>query len=267
MPIAPLFSRILLSPLVLAGLIGLPAQALHVMVDPGHGGRDLGATHGGLRESDLALRISQLLAEHLRQDPDFKVTLTRTDDHYVSLTERVQMAQSTPADLFLSLHVNSSPDSRARGVEFYFRSQLPPDQEAMAQAARENANYLHHLEGSQGPKSHLKAHKKNEVDLIVEDLVEQKRTRLSSELTRRLDRQWRGLRKQSKMNSLRQAPFRVITQPPMPSALVEVGFLTNSREAQLLKSPEYQAQVALSLYRGLRDFKELMDKDRPLGLQ
>ncbi len=263
--------RGLLGGLLLWGHFSHSAWALHVVLDPGHGGRDLGATRGDIREAELALKIAQMLADKLDASPQFRVTLTRNQDHFLSLDERVEIATQVNGDLFLSLHLNSSPDPRARGVEFYFRNQLPPDEEAMALAARENEHYLAHVFGESAQSTSSQAPQKGlqpraEVSLIIEDLIEQKRTRLSSELARRLDRHWQGGRK-SRANTIRQAPFRVIAQAPMPSALVELGFISHPREAQQLTDRGFQKRLVEGLFRGLQDFKEVLDKDKAIGLQ
>lgn len=233
---------------------------LHVVIDPGHGGRDRGATQGSLNESNLTLEMAKRLAEVLDRDPRFQVTLTRNRDITLSLPERAEIARRVKADLFLSLHVNSSQDSRAQGAEFYFQNQLPPDEESMYMAARENQSevfkepdddVVQEILGSDSENSDLAA--------ILQDLMKNYRIHRSGQLSKTLKEHWQG-HKRSKANSIRQAPFYVVSNTHVPSVLVEVGFLTHPREAQRLTSASYQKKVVQSLYQGLIKYKESIDK-------
>src|ERR1035437_6847281 len=124
----------------LALLLPLPtfAASLTVMIDPGHGGRDHGAVKNGVFESNITLNVSRQLRDLLKKDRRFQVLLSRDEDTSVSLYRRAVLAKTKKADIFLSIHVNSSPDLRAKGVEFYFQNQLAPDQESMFLAHQEN---------------------------------------------------------------------------------------------------------------------------------
>src|ERR1035437_6359211 len=118
--------------------VSVHANTLNVMIDPGHGGRDHGAVKNGILEANITLKVGLKLFDLLKKDRRFHVQLTRSNDDSISLYRRAQMAKSKKADVFLSVHVNSSPDLHAKGAEFYFQNQLPPDQESMFLAHREN---------------------------------------------------------------------------------------------------------------------------------
>ena len=111
---------------------------MHVIIDPGHGGIDTGTVNQDLIESRTASEVAQRLAAKLRRSGKFRVSLTRTDDHQVGLMDRVHVAEKLHGDVLISIHVNSSPDPKAKGAEFYFQNQLAGDEESMALAHREN---------------------------------------------------------------------------------------------------------------------------------
>jgi N-acetylmuramoyl-L-alanine amidase len=235
------------------------AAPLTVMIDPGHGGRDHGAVKNGIFESDITLAVSRQLRDLLKKDRRFQVLLSREDDSSVSLYRRAVLAKSKKADLFLSIHVNSSPDLRAKGAEFYFQNQLSPDQESMLLAHKENVaeegevvqplTYSFLDQNSYEP----------EVAAIVNDLLDGDRVWKSSELSKALKLKWRGTRK-SKNNSVRQAPFYVLNQMRTPSTLVELGFLTNTDDYVDLNNPDVQKKMAEDLYHGLIAYKDSIDK-------
>lgn len=227
------------------------AAPLHVLVDPGHGGRDHGAVRESVFESDITLQVAQKLKEHLAKDRRFRVSLTRQSDESLSLAQRGAKAHEKRADVLVSIHVNSSPDPRAKGAEFYFQNQLPPDEESMFLAHREND-----LEqGTASPSSYDIKGFSSEVTAIVTDLFDSQRIWRSSQLCRHLKSSWRGTSK-SKSNSVRQAPFFVLSQLAIPSVLVEIGFLTNDEDMAQMTDAKTQGRIAEDLYRGLIQYRE-----------
>ena len=226
------------------------AAPLHVLIDAGHGGTDRGAVHNHLNEADITLNVALKLKAKLQNDPRFKVSLTRDRDETVSLEDRSNKANHLKADVFLSIHVNSSPDTRARGVEFYFQNQLPPDEESMYLAAQENAQSIDNPE---------KAAEKNELTTILDDLKNNHRIWASSQLAKSLLSKWE-LTKKSRAHSIRQAPFHVISNVDMSSTLVELGFISQRSEALKLARADQQDEMADKLYRGLLEYKEIVDK-------
>lgn len=233
------------------------AFALHIMLDPGHGGVDTGAVYGGAKEAELVLKVAQKLQTLLAKDEKFKVTMTRTNDRNLSLPERVKMAEGTKADLFVSLHANAASDQRAKGVEFFFQNNLPPDEDALFLASQENqmvlnSRELHDISGGD------ELSKKGDVAAIVEDLHRQNRLSSSLRLTQTLTQVW-GNDGNAAQATIKQAPFYVISKTTMPSVLIEIGFLTNPREAKKLVSAEYQNDLAQKIYTALQSYKEKMD--------
>jgi N-acetylmuramoyl-L-alanine amidase len=231
-----------------------------VVIDPGHGGKDRGTVRHGMAEADIVLDIALKLENEIHQnDPEARTFLTRRTDRFISLEERGALARSSHADALLSLHVNSSPLSRAKGAEFYFQNQLPADEESMYLAARENGEEPRemNLEDSLAPiKAPLP--KDHESKLVLEDLVRNARIERSSELVRSLLSSWKWLHK-SKSNAVRQAPFFIISNVNMPSALIEIGFLTSAEDADRLRSETYRLDVAKTIYRGLVNFRKVVD--------
>lgn len=237
------------------------ASPLTVMIDPGHGGIDNGAVHNSYKEAEITLKVSRKLVALLKRDREFKALLTREEDRRLSLAERAELARNKKADVFVSIHVNSSPIAQAQGAEFYFQNQLPPDEESMKLAHRENSED----DGvARIPYPYLEKNSfSNEVSTIIGDLLDGDRVLKSSLLSKALKTQWRGNRK-SKSNSIRQAPFYVLSQMTVPSALVELGFITNSADATELTQDSSQQRMAEDLYRGLKSYKESIDKSKAL---
>jgi N-acetylmuramoyl-L-alanine amidase len=247
-------------------LFNIPtAHALHVILDPGHGGTDRGATRGTISESQITLTVSELVANELKKDGRFKVTLTRTNNTYVSLEERASIA-NTQGDLFLSIHVNSSSDPKARGHEIYFQNQLPPDQESLYLASRENSNSADAQVARQVSLALKDRPQLNQdVRAIVEDLERNHRLQMSGRFTESLYEHWTG-DQLHRRQTIRQAPFFVVSNIDKPAALIEIGYLTNDTESKKLTDTEYQKKVARGIYKAILNFKEVMDKPSPKSL-
>ena len=227
------------------------------MLDPGHGGVDTGAVHSNIKEADLVLKVANKLKTLLETDPSFNVTMTRTQDKALSLPERVKYAETVKADLFVSLHANAASDQRARGVEFFFQNNLPPDEESLYLASQENQALLHTREVTEGGSS-AELSKKGDIAAIIEDLHRQSRITSSLRLTQTLTSVWENDTAASQA-TIKQAPFYVISKTSMPSVLIEVGFLTNPREAKRLVSTDYQKDLAQKIYKALLSYKEKVD--------
>lgn len=166
-------------------------RPLRVLVDPGHGGQDAGAMRGDIKEADITLKLAQKLKSVL-EERGFKVTLTRDRDATVSLENRAQVANNGEHDLLLSLHLNSSPDSRAKGKEFYFQNQLPVDEESMFLASQENseisfsagAHHVHHHAHDHEASALLESSMRNTNDRIESSGVRQAESRALPSLDR-----------------------------------------------------------------------------------
>jgi N-acetylmuramoyl-L-alanine amidase len=235
----------------------LAAAPLHILVDPGHGGADSGAVRGSLKESVIALKVSKILAEMLKKDGRFTVTMTRETDRRLELDQRTQIAKDVKADVFLSIHLNTNSDPRVHGEEFYFQNQLPADEDMLYLANRENER-----QDDDATHANDKLSSETDVRVILEDLGRNHRIRSSGDLSKVLFENWAVANgKKIASRSIRQAPFRVVSKVNIPSVLCELGFLSNPVEGPKLNEPNYQTALAKSLYDGLVKFKETMDKD------
>ncbi len=219
--------------------------ALRVCVDPGHGGEDKGAQHGGLVEAEINLEISQKLYQQLQKDSSFKVTLLRSQDQDLSLEERVQKAEQWGTDLFISVHANAHPKAIAKGAEFYIESQLPPDQESQLLAHNE----LQHSTKKPNEPS-------GDVESILFDLKKSNRILKSYQVSTYLRKNW----KKKKKKMIRQGPFYVLNHNSVPSVLVEVGYLSNPQERALLRDSHYQWQLVKKIHLALKDYAKNIDK-------
>lgn len=241
---------------VIFGAKASATEPLHIMIDPGHGGSDNGASRGSIKESEIALKVSMKLAELLKRDPRFKVSLTRAADRKVALATRTRLAQGANADLFVSIHLNSSPDSRAKGTEIYFQNQLPADEEAMYLVSQE-----HEEESDTKPAASTEKPEplsvKSDLKRILEDLHRNHRIHSSSEIAKVLI-ETLAERHSGGRHQIRQAPFQVVQNIEIPSVLVELGYITNPVEGPRLQRDDYQNELAEALFTGLGRYKEKM---------
>ncbi len=238
----------------------LSQAALNVVVDPGHGGTDTGAVYGKAREAEISLSVAQELKKLLSANSQFEASMTRTQNQNVSLQDRVEIAEKTNADLFISIHTNASPDYRARGVEFYFQNQLPPDEESLFLANSEN-------QAIKEMKNNVADDftKKGDVLAIVEDLKRRTKMHQSHILSKKLLASWAaspqiGYNGHKEGSTIRQAPFFVISKTNVPSVLVELGFISNPKEAERLVKPAVQKEIAQRIYQGILSYKEMIDR-------
>ncbi|MBY0385707.1 N-acetylmuramoyl-L-alanine amidase [bacterium] len=234
----------------------LKVLALVVAIDAGHGGTDNGATHAGIRESAVVLGISQQLEKILNQDPDYQAFLTRADNSQVELHQRVKKAQKNNAQLFVSIHANSSPDPHSQGMEIYFRNELPPNEESLKLAHNENQSEMH-----------KKRKNKGDVSSILNDMLKSMNTLKSYELSWHIVDHWKVPFSKKRLDPIKQGPFYVIHQDHIPSILVEIGFITNEKESKRLNTPSYQKDIAQAIYKGLKDYKETLDKGHSKALK
>ncbi|HVT97774.1 MAG TPA: N-acetylmuramoyl-L-alanine amidase [Acidobacteriaceae bacterium] len=211
-----------------------------IVIDAGHGGHDSGTLGpGGLQEKDIVLDVALRLGRLLQQRIGADVTYTRSDDTFIPLETRTAIANQAQADLFISIHANSSPDSDARGVEVYYLS-FTSSADALEVAARENATSdesIHQL--SDLVKKIALQDKINESRAFADDV--------DSSLYAGLDQGNPGL----KDRGVKKAPFVVLIGANMPSILAEISFLTNPDDARELRQPKYRQRIAEALYRGV----------------
>ena len=230
----------------------VPGKALVVVIDAGHGGKDSGTFRPGLPESKVVLKLSLALDQLLTKDPRFKSILTRKTDVFLSLKERVTKALNAQADILLSIHVNSSPDPRQRGADFYFQNQLPPDEEALYLAAKENQAFEERDIITPDQKI-----KQSDSAYILDDLHRQHSALQSYRLAKSFAQNWNiG----DIPPLIRQAPFFLVNHLNVPSVLIEVGYMTNDKDAESFSNEETLQKMAEGLYGGLVHFKEFLDK-------
>lgn len=213
-----------------------------VVLDPGHGGSEVGAEgSGGILEKDLTLAICRRTQVALEK-AGFKAILTRTTDVTLPLQSRTAFANSHQADLFICLHVNSSPSSKAHGTETYYHSTEATDLWAKGLADRENA------------VPQAAPAERDGVSLVLWDLAQTSYIKMSATLAELLQRQFNELLS-TRDRGVRQAPFAVLQGAQMPAVLLEVAFLSNAAEAKKLGEADFQDQVAESIAEAVKAFK------------
>jgi N-acetylmuramoyl-L-alanine amidase len=223
-----------------------------IVLDPGHGGIDPGAIGlSGVYEKDLALDAARLVAQQLDATRRYRVVLTRTSDEFVPLPDRVARARAADGDLFLSIHADALPDPGMRGASVFTLSEKASDAQAAALAARENKVDL--IAGID-----LSRHAP-EVSSILIDLARRQTNNQSIQLARRLvDDLGRDVTMLN--NSHRSAGFAVLKAPDIPSALVEMGCLSNRDEERALRTPTYRRKVAAGIARSINDYFDALLK-------
>jgi N-acetylmuramoyl-L-alanine amidase len=220
-----------------------------IVIDPGHGGHDTGTIGPtGLMEKDLCLDVALRLGKIIQQRlPGADIVYTRSDDTFIPLEERTNIANQAKADLFISIHANSSQDHAARGVETYYLN-LKGSPEAMEVAARENASSeegVHDLEDL--VKKIARNEKIDESKEFAEDIQDS--------LAKRMQKATKTV----KNRGVRKAPFVVLIGADMPSILTEISFLSNPADEKLLKQPEYRQRVAEGLYQGVASYLQSLN--------
>jgi N-acetylmuramoyl-L-alanine amidase len=220
-----------------------------IVIDAGHGGHDTGTIGPtGLMEKDLCLDVALRLGKIIQQRlPGADVVYTRSDDTFIPLEERTNIANQAKADLFISIHANSSQDHGARGIETYYLN-LKGSAEAMEVAARENATAQEGVHDLQDlVKRIARTEKIDESKEFAEDVQDS--------LSKRADKSGKSV----KNRGVRKAPFVVLIGADMPSILTEISFLSNPADEQLLKKPEQRQRVAEGLYQGVASYLQSMN--------
>lgn len=235
--------------LMLAVLVAGPSSALArplVVLDPGHGGPEIGARSPvGVHEKDVVLSISQLTADVLR-DKGFRVRLTRTEDKNIAFGARVGIANSRKAAVFVSIHANSAPVRSRRGIECYILSAEASDKRTAALLAKEEGHAAHQSADQNDTGDHLSG--------ILFDLAQTQAHADSARLARRLQDSLGRLAGLKPSRGLRQAPFAVLKGARMPAVLVELGYLSNPEQARFLSSRKGQKRVAERLASGISSY-------------
>ncbi len=217
-----------------------------IVLDPGHGGIDSGATgHMGTLEKAVVLDFASVLKRKLEEDGLYDVHLTRTDDTFISLRKRVEIARSLGARLFISIHADSAPQSYVRGATVYTLSERASDKVAAALAERENSSdILAGVDLTEEP---------GEVADILIDLTRRETKNFSIFLSRAIVGELRSAARLIK-NPQRSAGFRVLKAHDVPSVLVELGYLSNKHDEKLLTSAEWRERTTDAIAAAVRRF-------------
>jgi N-acetylmuramoyl-L-alanine amidase len=214
-----------------------------IVIDPGHGGHDTGTIGPtGLEEKDLVLDVSKRLGKLLQTRLGAEVIYTRRDDTFIPLETRTAIANQEAADLFVSVHANSSHDRDARGVETYYLN-FTSSPEALEVAARENAvseKSIHELQDL--VKKIALKEKIEESQEFATDVQRSLHTGLAAKSPGQRDR------------GVKKAPFIVLIGANMPSILAEISFLSNPGDEHRLETADYRQKIAESLYRGIAKY-------------
>ena len=220
----------------------LRKQRVRVMIDPGHGGKDPGATgRTGLKEKDVVLEIGRRIREKLERSGEFDVRMTRDEDVFIPLEERTAMANKGGADLFVSLHINASRNRKAEGFSTYVLSRGASNREDLELAARENGVPVGKLQG---------------VKFIIDDMFTGARKNESLRLAktvndavvRHVSTRYPG----AHSLGLKQAPFYVLVGARMTAVLVEASFISNEREEARLRDPSCLDGIADGVVEAIR---------------
>jgi N-acetylmuramoyl-L-alanine amidase len=214
-----------------------------IVIDPGHGGEDPGAAYNNVQEKDLVLKVAKLLDRKLR-NKGFDIIMTRTEDVFIPLKERTKIADAARADLFVSIHCNAAPRKREmEGAETYFLSAARSDWARTVEATENSAIRFEVKDGSSS----------SELDYILNDLAQTQFLEESQEaaiciqesMIQRCDLYNRGVK---------QANFYVLRLNYMPAVLVEIAFITNSKDRKKLLENEFLERVSNAIVEGIETY-------------
>jgi N-acetylmuramoyl-L-alanine amidase len=232
----------------LTRMLGLKID--RIVIDPGHGGYDLGTVGpGGLYEKDIVLLIARDLQKLIQEQLGSEVFLTRNDDFFISLEERTAIANQHRADLFISIHANSSRNREISGVETYYLDFAKSDTEREI-ASRENATTASSV---------------HELEDLIKKIAQADKSAESRELASILQKNlYSGAHKlfpTAQNRGVRSAPFIVLIGANMPSVLTEVAFISNPRDERLLKKSSNQERLVKALFSGIENYMKTLGSD------
>jgi N-acetylmuramoyl-L-alanine amidase len=216
-----------------------------IVIDPGHGGIDPGAIGATANEKELTLAVARAVKQELEATGKFRVLLTRSRDVYIPLRERFGLAREKGAELFISLHADSHNDPLTRGASVYTLSEKASDAESAALAAKENKSDI--IAGVDLSKQ------SNVVSNILIDLAQRDTKNMSTRFASLLVRE---LKDQTMLlgNTHRYAGFAVLKAPDVPSVLVEMGYISSSKDEALLSSSAHQQKLARAIRQAVENY-------------
>lgn len=232
--------------------VGYRASFDLVVLDAGHGGKDPGALGKITREKHICLAIAQKVAKHLKATEGIDVVLTRDEDRFIELKRRAEIANEKKADLFVSIHVNSSTSSRPAGTSTYALGMHKAEHNLSV--VRENSVILteeNHEANYEGfdPKS--------PEGYIIFSLIQNVHLKQSLSLASLVEKKFKSLGRYSR--GVHQAGFLVLWRASMPAVLIETGFISNATEEKYLSSPEGQEAIAAAIYQAILDYKKAQE--------
>jgi len=215
-----------------------------ICIDPGHGGEDLGAIgRSKLQEKSVTLRIGLKVKKLVETKTGLRVIMTRDKDTEVSLNTRASIANNQLAQMFISIHANSSFRKSAFGSETYFVSLQATDQESLELAQKENQNMEDLGETIQN----------DELKMILWNMAQTEHIRESSKLAEYIQNELNELLG-TRNRGVKQAPFRVLMRTAMPAVLIETIFISNPSEEKKLQSDEFLDKIASAIFSGISKF-------------
>lgn len=216
-----------------------------ICLDPGHGGSDLGAVgRSNLLEKNITLKIAKKLKGLIESKLGLQVVMTRENDEEVSLNSRVAKANNQKAQIFISIHVNSSFRKAASGPETFYVSLKATDQDAFLLSQKENSAFKEEID---------KLASDDELKMILWDMAQNEYIKASAKLADFIQYELNILM-HTRNRGVKQAPFRVLMRAAMPAILVEIAFISNYSEEKKLKDDVFLGQVAVSLYTGIAKY-------------
>jgi len=229
--------------------VSAPAQAKQrtIVIDPGHGGLDVGAKgQFGAQEKDITLALSLKLQALIEKNLNYRVVLTRDKNIDVSLENRAAVANNNDAALFISVHTNGSFRKKAHGAETFFLSLNATDEETRKLAYLENNSS--ELEGRIATDS------QDDIKMILWDMAQSAYIRQSGRLAQEIQNELNKPPLGIENRGIKQAPFKVLTGVACPAVLVEVAFISSPEEERELVQDEFQNNVAEAIFRGMATF-------------
>ncbi len=239
---------------LLGGCMGPDRSNRLVVIDAGHGGHDCGAQCGGRQEKDLVLQIVKKLQKEFRSE-GYRVYMTRGSDRFLKLGERTRIADKKDADVFISIHANAIADKsrfeQIEGVETYFL-QKTRDARSQRIAQRENAAVL---SGTDDLSRNVI------VDSVLAGPKVVESHKLAIDVQNNIMKRLRSRYPDAKNGGAKPAPFYVLVGASRPSILVEVGYITNSKERKRLFDPDYQERIAEGIVEGVNHYLDNRQKE------
>ncbi len=227
-----------------------PGKKIHhlirtICLDPGHGGSDFGAVgRSNLMEKHITLNLARKLKGLIESKLGLHVVMTRESDEEVSLNSRVAKANNQKAQIFISIHVNSSFRKAASGPETYYVSLKATDQDAFLLSQKENSAFQEEVD---------KLASDDELKMILWDMAQNEYIKESAQLAEYIQSELNILML-TRNRGVKQAPFRVLMRAAMPAILVEIAFVSNFAEEKNLKDDAFLGKVAAALYTGISKY-------------